>query len=285
MSIEDQNKFIYRSLLDINKSLLVGRLGFTEGRLIGNWLSPYYDKKVDKDAVTESGVFPCSKLTTISCVSEQLNALANTDILGVWPVPYLYQSLNFSQTKANLIDLETLNILNVFKNCDDNWAQSLLNKNILVVSPFKKTILNNYQNKSQIPLLGEILPSLNSLNVVKAPFGSFSVENEKNNYSKQTWFNNLNDLKIKISRHKFDICILGCGAYGFPLGSFIKTNLNKKALHLGGAHQLLFGIRGGRWLKEQRYNSLKKYLQKWKPPLKEETPIHPKKAIEIGAYI
>ena len=50
MSIEDQNKFIYKSLLDIKKSLLVGRLGFTEGRLIGNWLSPYYDKKVDKDA-------------------------------------------------------------------------------------------------------------------------------------------------------------------------------------------------------------------------------------------
>ena len=244
-----QNNLIAQHLINNDKSVLIGRLGFTEGRLIGNFLSPYYDNRVDIEAVTESGVFPCSKLTTLSCVSEQLNALKNTDILGIWPVPYLFKSLKFSNSKAKIISLETLNILNVFNQSKDYWSKSLLNKKILVVSPFKKTILNNYQNKLKIPLLDDILPNLYSLNVIKAPFGSFSLMNENNNFSGKSWFLNLNDLKIKISREEFDICILGCGAYGFPLASFVKTNLNKKALHLGGAHQLLFGIKGGRWLR------------------------------------
>ena len=280
-----QNNLIAQHLINNDKSVLIGRLGFTEGRLIGNFLSPYYDNRVDIEAVTESGVFPCSKLTTLSCVSEQLNALKNTDILGIWPVPYLFKSLKFSNSKAKIIALETLNILNVFNQSKDYWSKSLLNKKILVVSPFKKTILNNYQNKLKIPLLDDILPNLYSLNVIKAPFGSFSLMNENNNFSGKSWFLNLNDLKIKISREEFDICILGCGAYGFPLASFVKTNLNKKALHLGGAHQLLFGIKGGRWLNEEKYNSIRKHLLQWEPPLPEERPVHPSKAIELGAYI
>lgn len=285
LNLDQQNNLINQHLLNNDNSVLIGRLGFTEGRLIGNCLSTFYDRSVDIEAVTESGVFPCSKLTTLSCASEQLNALNSTDILGIWPVPYLCKSLRFSNSRAKIIDLETLNILNVFNKSKDYWSKALLDQKILVVSPFKKTILNNYQNKLKIPFLDEILPNLNSLKVIKAPFGSFSVTNKNNNFSEKSWFLNLNDLKIKIAKEQFDICILGCGAYGFPLASFVKTNLNKKALHLGGTHQLLFGIKGGRWLKEKKYNSIKKYLLKWQPPLLEEMPVHPSKAIEIGAYI
>ena len=44
----------------------------------------------------------------------------------------------------------------------------------------------------------------------------------------------------------FDVAILGCGAYGLPLAARIKR-MGKQAIHLGGATQLMFGIRGGRW--------------------------------------
>ena len=44
----------------------------------------------------------------------------------------------------------------------------------------------------------------------------------------------------------FDIAIIGCGAYGFVLGAALK-DMGKAAIHLGGATQLLFGIRGKRW--------------------------------------
>lgn len=41
----------------------------------------------------------------------------------------------------------------------------------------------------------------------------------------------------------YDICLIGCGAYGFPLAAHAKRK-GKKAVHLGGALQLLFGIKG-----------------------------------------
>lgn len=50
-----------------------------------------------------------------------------------------------------------------------------------------------------------------------------------------------------ISKIDFDIALIGCGAYGFSLGAFVKRDLARKAIHIGGATQLPFGIKGGRW--------------------------------------
>ena len=60
------------------------------------------------------------------------------------------------------------------------------------------------------------------------------------------WFEALNWMKKQIEIQNFDICLIGCGAYGFPLAAHVKR-LGKKAFHIGGALQLLFGIKGTRW--------------------------------------
>ena len=44
----------------------------------------------------------------------------------------------------------------------------------------------------------------------------------------------------------FDVAIIGCGAYGFPLAAKLKR-AGKITIHLGGAVQILFGIKGSRW--------------------------------------
>lgn len=44
----------------------------------------------------------------------------------------------------------------------------------------------------------------------------------------------------------YDICLIGCGAYGFHLAAHAKLT-GHKAVHLGGSLQLLFGIAGKRW--------------------------------------
>lgn len=62
----------------------------------------------------------------------------------------------------------------------------------------------------------------------------------------QSWFDALDWMKAEIDKHDYDICLIGCGAYGFPLAAHVKR-LGKKAFHLGGALQLVFGIRGRRW--------------------------------------
>ena len=43
------------------------------------------------------------------------------------------------------------------------------------------------------------------------------------------------------------MAMIGAAAYGMPIAQRIKAQLNRSALVLGGASQLLFGIRGQRW--------------------------------------
>ena len=50
-----------------------------------------------------------------------------------------------------------------------------------------------------------------------------------------------------IKKLDFDIALLGCGCYGHPLCDFIRNELNKSAIYVGGGLQLLFGVMGQRW--------------------------------------
>lgn len=50
-------------------------------------------------------------------------------------------------------------------------------------------------------------------------------------------------MQDEISKEDYDICLIGCGAYGFSLAAYVKR-CGKQAIHMGGALQLLFGIKG-----------------------------------------
>ena len=67
----------------------------------------------------------------------------------------------------------------------------------------------------------------------------------------------------------FDIAIIGCGAYGFPLAAHVKRK-GKQAIHMGGATQILFGIKGNRWEEHDIISKL--FNEHWIRPNKNETP-------------
>jgi hypothetical protein len=79
---------------------------------------------------------------------------------------------------------------------------------------------------------------------------------------------------------EFDVAIIGCGAYGFPLAAHVK-HLGKKAVHLGGATQVLFGIKGKRWLERDAVSQL--INEHWVFPSEDETPAQFKN-VEGGCY-
>lgn len=53
-------------------------------------------------------------------------------------------------------------------------------------------------------------------------------------------------MKSELDKEPYDVALIGCGAYGMPLAAYSKKT-GHKAIHLAGALQLLFGIRGSRW--------------------------------------
>ena len=93
-----------------------------------------------------------------------------------------------------------------------------------------------------------------------------------------TWFEALDAMTEEIARQDFEVALLGCGAYGFPLASRIKR-MGKIAVHMGGSLQTLFGIKGARW--DKQYADM--YNDAWVYPSAAETPKGFEK-VEGGCY-
>jgi hypothetical protein len=66
-----------------------------------------------------------------------------------------------------------------------------------------------------------------------------------------------------------EVVIVGCGAYGFPLAARLKAAA-KQVIHLGGATQILFGIRGRRWDQHPQISCF--YNPAWVRPAPGERP-------------
>ncbi|MDH5248138.1 MAG: hypothetical protein OEW40_04000 [Cyclobacteriaceae bacterium] len=147
----------------------------------------------------------------------------------------------------------------------DPWTSALKDKKILVVHPFSKSIQTQYRLKDKVFKGAHQLPDF-ELTTYKA------VQSIAGNRPPgfDNWFHALEAMKNDISKIDFDISILGCGAYGMPLAAFIKRDLKKKSVHLGGNTQILFGIKGSRWETDPTFAPI--LNSHWVKPLPEETP-------------
>lgn len=120
------------------------------------------------------------------------------------------------------------------------WTKALENRKVLVVHPFSEEIEYQYKyNRERIHHNPDILPSF-TLQTIKA------VQSIGGNSEFASWFEALDYMKSEIDKCDYEICLLGCGAYGMPLAAHIKRK-GKIAIHFGGSLQLLFGIKGKRW--------------------------------------
>ena len=123
------------------------------------------------------------------------------------------------------------------------WSAKLEGKKVLVIHPFEQTIKSQYQKRELLFPNRNVLPSFN-LRVVKAVQTILGNQDERF----ATWFDALDYMYNEAMKEDFDVAIIGCGAYGFPLAAKLKE-AGKIAIHMGGVTQLLFGIKGTRWEK------------------------------------
>lgn len=157
------------------------------------------------------------------------------------------------------------------------WTKALAGKKVLVVHPFAESIMSQYKKREHLFSNPDVLPQF-KLQTIKA------IQSLGGNSKYSDWFMALEDMKNQISARDFDICIIGCGAYGFPLAAHVKR-IGKKAIHLAGMTQLLFGIWGARWDKENysKYNYKALLNSYWVRPSNNEKPSNADK-VEGGCY-
>jgi hypothetical protein len=190
------------------------------------------------------------------------------DILGVWRTEQARIAKFFPQ--ATNVPLDTLEAYTF----DSPWTEALRGKKVLVVHPFVETIKSQYAKRELIFKNKNILPEfeLKTLKAVQSAADS--------DVGYDSWFDALSYMCDEISKIDFDIAIIGAGAYGFPLAAHVKR-LGRKAVHMGGVSQLLFGIKGNRWDANEYYKNL--YNEHWIRPSQPETPKSCTK-VEGGSY-
>ena len=77
-------------------------------------------------------------------------------------------------------------------------------------------------------------------------------------------------------KKKFDVALIGAGAWSLPLAGRIKKT-GRSAIHFGGETQLLFGIKGKRWENYGIYNDA------WISADPSEMPVN-RDRVEQGCY-
>ena len=288
------NKIIY-DLLCSNKPCMIGRFGsneiestvFTRNRMYFKYdlfnyargksdIWWYPDNTINR-MFYNAGFFSPSTDQLDKFGEEMMKAMPLIDVLGSWckEEGYFIDELS----KATFVDLELLNPL--WGSNSLPWSLALEGKKVLVVHPFSETIKSQYAHRELIHKDPRILPNF-SLETIKA---IQSITGQKpSNFS--TWFESLHYMQDEIDKKDYDICIIGCGAYGLLLAAHCKR-MGKKAIHLGGATQLLFGIKGKRWEDPNYGFNGTSYLSfmtpYWVRPSTKETP-HKSSEIEDGCY-
>lgn len=290
---------LIHELLVSNRSCMISRLGTGEIGLVNNYLTshsnknilkrcyqyiidntglPWWDKLYFKSMRLNAGIFPES-IDTLNRFSERyLQDIPLIDLLG---------SFNYTEKFMPLRN----DVINVHLEClypffvERPWTRALKGKKVLVVHPFVESISAQHLRRDKIFQDPDVYPDY-ELKLIRAV-----QSNAGANPPFPNWFEALKWMEDEISKTDFDYCIIGCGAYGLPLAAHVKR-LGKKAIHLGGGAQLLFGIKGKRWdnnayhwrdLPNLDTNYSQLYNEYWVRPSVTETPKNAK-SVENACY-
>lgn len=256
---------IITDLLNGKRPCMIGRIGTVEMGVLNNYLAQKSGivKHINKNSVrllcNNAGFFPPTEEAIQKWCVEYFHCVSKMDVCAVFENHAEDFVLNRYGASTQLVQLCALEPY-YFKN---PWSMnSLRNKKVLVIHPFENTIKNQYLRYNKL-FGGNVLPKF-ELKTIKAVQ---SAAGEITEY--ESWFEALDSMKEKIAETEFDIAILGCGAYGLPLAAYIKE-INKKAIIVGGATQILFGIRGARWDNNAMIN--KWFDENWVHPQSNERP-------------
>ena len=227
---------------------------------------PWWDELFFKSMHNNMGIFP-EKIDVLERFAEQMLLDAREiDLLGSMNYTEKYVPLNPTCQKVHIESLYPFFV-------EKPWTRALVGKRVLVVHPFVYSISQQLEKRALIFENKDVWPEYELI-----PYRAIQ-SNAGAEVPYADWFEALKKMEDDIDRIDYDIAILGCGAYGLPLAAHIKRS-GKKAVHIGGGSQLLFGIKGRRWEEDYHYDYLpaeftdyrKLFNEHWIRPSEKETP-------------
>lgn len=265
------------NMLQADAPCMIARFGSVELQAVVDYLSPPtlknamrfvngdipswgYAPSTMRTMHINAGFFPSTKAMLDRFGQLMLECMPMVDMLGGWRPEEIFVTSYMPQAKrVPLYALEPYYF-------DNPWTPALEGKKVLVVHPFEDTILKQHAPGRYEHLFADkrLTPNyeLQTLKAVQSIAG-----NKPDGFD--DWFQALDWMKSEIDKRNFDVAVIGCGAYGFPLAAYVKM-IGKKAIHLGGAVQYLFGIKSNAIENNVKMHSLMNAF--WTKPNQDETP-------------
>lgn len=233
--------------------------------LTGDIVSIGWNNNLINSFCSNAGFFPKDKELIVRFAKLLREDMKDLDILASWQPNehFFHEELNEAK-KIKLIDLEPFHHT-------DPWTKALAGKKVLVIHPYEDSIRHQWEVRDNLFPTRDYLPEFD-LQILKAVQ---TIAGTKSQFG--TWFDALDYMKSEINKRDFDIALIGCGAYGFHLAAHVKR-IGKKAVHLGGMLQIMFGIMGKRW--EGKYPFVNEH---WIHPLQSDI-VANSSSIENGCY-
>ena len=281
----DSTNLRISAMISSDEPFFVGRLGSTELRALTRWQTrksngiqkisramrhkhlPFFSRLENRKLGFDSGFYPITSKSVDEFAQLMVDAMKSVNLLGSW----LRDESAFIGELSHAEVAELASLEPFFSQVP--WTAALEGKKVLVVHPFDGSIREQFDSHRErifedlrlLPTFTlDVLPAVQTL---AGPDPRFP-----------TWFDALDSMEAEALTRDFDVAIIGCGAYGFPLAARLKKQ-GKKVIHLGGPTQLLFGIKGRRWDSMPRHRGL--YNEYWVRPKESEKPVTEKQSAKI----
>lgn len=261
--------------LDTDDGALIGRNGTIE-------LEQMISYNHYKISVLEmnAGIFPHIVIPTWRIMS--IEATVNADILATgWYEPLREaEQVSLKEWKCQAIQIPLRSLEPYYVPSEERWTRLLGGQSVSVVSCFTKTM------KSQIQILNKLFPSevfpsdirWNWVQTGHSPRIAMGF-NEWPSHIKDS-IDAVEWIVSEVIRQESRFALIGCGGIGMLVASKLKER-GVVAIVLGGAIQVLFGIKGKRW---ETHSIISKFWNEhWVLPSEDETP-GGSSSIEGGCY-
>jgi len=275
MDINTGSSHIWATL-DKGTPCLIGRNGTIETQVLS--CGPAIEgmrKKLELNA----GVFPSTEESVeawIRAYKAALNCIEDEPIVAGWYAPMkvaeerILKQYCLSDTYIPLRSLEPYYIRPMMSSL--RWTNLLDGKKVAVVTSFAKTVASQVKKSREI--WGAEADTLLPPDVTWIPIQTgYSPELAQ---GRATWPSDVTNwqdavayLKQKVVESGATVCIIGCGGLGMILGAALKKE-GLQCIVMGGATQVLFGIKGRRWASHDVISKM--WTDGWVWPSLEETP-------------
>lgn len=240
----------------------VGKLGVSEqamlaypsflGRCVSERQSAALTMQTQKHCAAGSGLFPTDPATILEFSNFHAHASQSLDFLGLVGGRLEADVLNLLDYQGRTISmLEMEPDRSIPDNSEGCYLPALRDKRVLIVSSMADLLCSRANESTFLATWAKTQkPWFYPAEVTSLSFPyAYDIDTQRHfGHS----MNLLDWILERINPDDFDVALIAGGGLGIPIASAIKT-MGRCAIALGGALQVLFGVRGKRWREDNEW--------------------------------